>query len=109
MPHPLLPPESEDDFQRAVIGLAKLHRWRTAHFRPLMTAKGLWRTAVQGDGRGFPDLILVRGKRMIAAELKSEKGTLSAEQEEWLEALRENIEVYCWRPSNWTEIEDILS
>ena len=48
---------------------------RVAHFRPPRTVHG-WRTAVAADGAGFPDLVMVRGSRLLAAELKSERESL---------------------------------
>lgn len=102
------PLESEAGFTKAIIDLARLHGWRSAHFRPAMTAKG-WRTPVQGDGVGFPDLVLVRGTRLIFAELKSAKGTVKPEQTEWLLRLGgAGAECYIWRPKDWKNIEAIL-
>jgi hypothetical protein len=56
-----LPPPTEREFQRQVIDLARLLGWRCAHFRPGRTARG-WRTPVQADGAGFPDLQPVRAR-----------------------------------------------
>lgn len=101
--------ETESGFTRAVLELAKLHGWRSAHFRPAMTAKG-WRTPVQGDGAGFPDLVLVRGCRLIFAELKSATGKVKPEQTEWLLRLGgAGAEVFIWRPKDWAEITEKLS
>ncbi len=103
-----LPPISEKTFLKMVLALAKLHKWASAHFRPARTAKG-WRTAVMGDGKGWPDLVMVRGKRLIFAELKTDS-RLSAEQDAWLSRLEQTgAEVYLWTPKNWPQIEDILS
>ena len=72
-----------------------------------------WRTYHTHDSRhsasGFPDLVMVRQGRILFAELKSEKGTLSAEQVAWLHDL-EPAEVYVWRPSQWLDrtIETVL-
>jgi VRR-NUC domain len=64
---------------------------------------------VQGDGGGFPDLLLCRGSVLIAAELKTDKGQLTAEQEQWLEAFRAaGIPAFVWRPSQWDQIEAVL-
>jgi VRR-NUC domain-containing protein len=59
---------------------------------------------------GFPDEVLVRGDRLVFAELKSEKGKLSDEQERWLEALRgvPGVEVYVWRPADVDAIATAL-
>ena len=52
---------------------------------------------------GFPDLCLVRGDRVIFAELKASKGVLSQAQREWVAALTNarGVEVYVWRPIDW--------
>ena len=59
---------------------------------------------------GFPDLVLVKPPVVIFAELKTEKGAASKEQEKWLEQLGlcTDIEVHLWRPSDWDEIEERL-
>jgi hypothetical protein len=101
-------PESEAGFTAAVIALAKLHGWRVAHFRPARTARG-WRTSVQGDGVGFPDLVMCRGPRLLVVELKAERGSLSAEQKGWLAAFGETAaEVITWKPRDWNEIKRVL-
>ena len=110
---------SEKELLAMVVELAQRCGWLAAHFRPAMTQHG-WRTAVQGNA-GFPDLVLVRGKRLIFAELKSEKGKLTEEQSAWINDLRgchilplgweeepPLPEVYIWRPSQFDEIVSIL-
>src|SRR5262245_27573014 len=69
------PHESEAGFMRTVIQLAQVCGWRVAHFRPARTAHG-WRTAVRGEGKGFPDLLLVRGEELLVAELKVGRNTM---------------------------------
>jgi len=99
---------TESDFTKQVIDLARLYHWKVAHFRAAMTKHG-WRTPVQADGKGFPDLVLVRKNRLIFAELKSEKGKMSHEQIEWACALRDSLgEVHDWRPSSFETIVQIL-
>ena len=90
---------TEEELQKAVIELAQFLGWRVAHFRPARTEKG-WRTPVQGDGKGFPDLVLARHGRVLFAELKSEKAKLSAEQDLWLYELGPSFS-RVWRPSGW--------
>ncbi|MBX7169273.1 MAG: hypothetical protein K1X74_23270 [Pirellulales bacterium] len=98
---------SESGFTAQVLAYAKAMGWRTAHFRPAQTAKG-WRTAVQGDGKGFPDLILVR-ERVVVAELKVGCNVPSLEQLAWLEAFAgAGVESYTWRPADWASIEKVL-
>ena len=103
---------TEAKFIRMVLDLAKLRGWRSAHFRPSRTKSG-WRTAVQGDGKGWPDLILLRDRRMIVAELKVGNGKLTAEQQAWLAAFSgicgANIAVQVWTPAMWERIEAMLA
>lgn len=74
-----------------------------------MTKRGKWVTAVQGDGKGFPDLVLLRPGRAIMAELKAVKGKVTPEQETWLKTARAaNLEAYVWRPSDIDDIERVL-
>jgi len=85
--------------------LAKLHGWLVMHTRAVEIRPGVWKTPLQGHA-GFPDLVLCHERRgVIFAELKSDKGKLSAMQVVWSEALTvAGQEVYCWRPK---DIEDI--
>jgi VRR-NUC domain len=101
---------TEAGFLRGVLRLAKLCGWRTAHFRTSRTNRG-WRTAVQGDGRGFVDIVLVRGGRLLFVEAKSDTGRLSPDQRAWLAALRQvpGVEVWEWRPADWEHIEQVLA
>ena len=103
------PRMTEAQFQRQVLALAKMTGWRTAHFRPAMNARGDWRTPVAGDGKGFPDLLLVRGGKLLAVELKTDRGTLSPEQREWRDALlAAGVDWRLWRPRDWDAIEATL-
>jgi hypothetical protein len=90
---------SEDDFLDDVIELAHAAGWKAAHFRAALTAKG-FRTAVAGDGAGFPDLVLVHPRHgIIFAELKTERGVISAEQLAWQHRLQvAGQRAYIWRP-----------
>lgn len=105
-------PESEEHLLRCVIELAHLRGWICAHFRPAIISGG-WRTPVQADGKGFPDLVMIRTRdgvgRMVVAELKSAKGVLRPEQERWIDAMRgAGVETYVWRPGDWELIERVL-
>jgi len=92
---------SEEDLLTAVLDLAGLLGVRAAHFRPAKTADG-WRTAVSGDGKGFPDLVLVGRGGVLFRELKSARGVVAAEQEAWLTALAEaGQSADVWRPVDW--------
>lgn len=93
-------------WEEQLLELAALLGWRRAHFRPLQTKDGRWRTPVSGDGAGFPDLVLVRGERLIVAEAKAGRASTTPEQRAWLDALDAvpGVEAYVWRPEQWDAI-----
>ena len=103
-------PISERDFQSQVIDLARSCNWRLAHFRAGKTAGGRWATQMSGDV-GYPDLTLVRGDRLIFAELKSATGTITPEQMDWLDALSmvAHVSAELWRPDGLDAIATLLS
>ena len=80
---------SEADFQAAVIAYAESLGWLCYHPYDSRRSKA-----------GWPDLVMVKGKYIIFAELKSEKGKESEAQIEWLDALEQvkvkSVEL--WRP-----------
>jgi hypothetical protein len=93
---PFLQPEAA--LQNQVLALARLYNWRAYH---------------TFDSRksppGFPDLVLVRGKRLIFAELKTQRGRLTLDQSAWLEDLRATCaEVYVWRPADLPIVAAVL-
>lgn len=105
----------EKDWQRQVIDLAQLCGWRVAHFRPARTEHG-WRTPVEADGAGFPDLVLVRDGVVIFAELKADRGRVSDAQEAWIEALSKvddeafgHVRTFVWRPADFDEVRAELA
>jgi hypothetical protein len=100
---------TERDFQRQVVELATLCRWRVYHTYDS-----------RRSNPGFPDLVLVRDGIVVFAELKNQAGRLTDDQREWLAALTRvatqledeganpRVQVYCWRPADWPEIERLL-
>lgn len=99
----------EAEFTAQVIAEAKAQGWLVAHFRPARTAKG-WRTAMSGDP-GFPDLVLARRGRVIAAELKRYGQKARPEQNAWLDALggTSRVETWVWWPTDWERIKAVLA
>ena len=92
--------QTEAQFERAVIEYAELNGWRVYHTYDSRRSNA-----------GYPDLTLVRLSRLVFAELKTEKGRVSKAQQEWLDALNgttTHIEIYLWRPSDWSEVEATL-
>ena len=97
------------ELQKGIIDLARRLGWRVAHTPPVLTKHG-WRTAVAADGKGFPDLLLVR-ERCVVAEVKGDGDYLKPEQSAWLTAFRmAGIEAYVWTPVLWLDgtIEEAL-
>ena len=91
---------SEAQFQNAVLNVARAGGWG-----PIYHTKISMMSAA-----GFPDLVMVRGTRVVFAELKSAKGKVSAAQMEWHEALAATAaEAFIWRAADWDEIEEVLA
>lgn len=92
---------TEAQLLAAVIDLARLYAWRCLHIRPAMSRHG-WRTPLQGDGVGWPDLLLIRAERVLAVELKSDRGSLTPDQAAWLDVLyTAGVETALWRRRDW--------
>jgi hypothetical protein len=70
-----LPRMSEKQLQRSVLDLARSKGWRCYHTFDSRRSEP-----------GFPDIIAIRGERLVAIELKSDSGTLTEAQTEWLRA-----------------------
>ena len=90
---------TEQDLDNAIRELCQLYGWMRYHtYRSTRSPAG------------FPDLTLVRGARLIFAELKSDVGKLKPAQVHWLAALEQTgAEVYTWRPSQLQAIADLLA
>lgn len=122
---------TEDQWLRTVLDLAAAYGWRTYHVdnsaRKVTRRSGsvAWVRNVNVQGKGFPDLVLVRAKdgRLIFAELKTNTGHVDHEQRQWLNDLeavhdevhhqsgnlmRDHIEVFIWRPRDYDAMERAL-
>lgn len=100
----------EAAFQKTVIEFAQLHGWRVAHFRAARTKDG-WATPVAANGKGFPDLFLLRQRtrERLCAEIKVPPNTVTDEQREWLIAMELcGVPAFTWTPLDWGEIEAVL-
>lgn len=102
---------TEAQWQHQVEQIAHLNGWRLFHApdnRPVTASSG--RRYVQNIRAGFPDLVLVRGPRLLFVELKRETGRTTEDQDAWLTDLaRASAEVYVWRPSDLAEVTAVLS
>lgn len=90
---------SERQFQAQIVQLAKLHGWMVSHS---------WLSV--HSAAGWPDVIAVKDGRMLAIELKSERGKLTEAQEGWLDALSEvpGVQTAVFKPHDWAEIVRLL-
>ena len=103
-----LPPLTERDFMAQVTQLAAIRHWHWLHVRPGMTQHS-WRTPISGPlGKGFPDLMLVRGERILFMELKREGAKATPEQVEVLGILGGAAETMLVWPNDWDELERVL-
>ncbi len=102
------PPLTEAAFLAQVMQLAALRNWETMHPRAGRTLDS-WRTPMSGTmARGFPDLLLVRGSRIIFAELKRDGGKPTADQLRVLDVLGKAAEAYVWTPKDWDFLSEEL-
>lgn len=125
---------NEEQWLATVTDLAHAYGWYDYHVdrsaKRVVRRSGLmiWATNVSRQGKGFPDLVLVRERdaRLIFAELKADDGRATPEQKTWLsrlETVAEAVEgeraayiflsaprigVYLWRPRDYDDVERIL-
>lgn len=97
----------EKHFQQLVVECARLLGWRVYHTHDSRRSEA-----------GFPDLVLVRGTRLLFVELKANDGRLDGAQAVWLDDLRRvadaidagagEILVETWRPDDWDHVHSVL-
>ena len=86
----------ERDWQQLVEDTARCCGWLVHHSQA-------------GTGPGFPDLVMAKDMQILYAELKTEVGHLSPEQEQWRDALQTaGAEYHLWRPADWDAVQQIL-
>lgn len=104
----------EKELEEAIIDVAHRLGWIVAHFTNIPVTQGVrtyWITPVKADGKGFPDLVLVKHK-IIHAELKIHPNKPSDEQLEWARRLTAaGASVYLWTDRDWLAgtIEEVLA
>lgn len=100
---------TEKQLQNAVVKLATYQGWQ--HYHTWNSFRSV---------AGFPDLVLAHNdqRRLIFAELKTEKGKMTNAQTGWLHLLgavtdglpQGRVGVHLWRPSDWADgtVEKVL-
>jgi hypothetical protein len=91
---------SEQELVDVIIELCGDFHLKVADFRPAQTAQG-WRTAVQGDGVGYPDLTIVGPRGVLFREVKSSSGRLTTAQAVWVGLLGNVADAGVWVPADW--------
>jgi hypothetical protein len=111
----ILDATSEAAWQKQVVAGAEALGWHVFHDSATNAPRkckscGAW-SSVKRNVRGFPDLLLLRGPRLIVAELKDEYGTVSDEQQAWLDWFRAipGVEVFTWRPRDSDSVTRTLA
>lgn len=92
---------TEAELQADIIALARYMGWLVYHTHDS-----------RRSAKGFPDLCMVRGDRLLFVEIKSAKGKTTPEQDDWLRSLcRTQAEVYLVAPCDWDsgQIERLLA
>ncbi len=94
----IAPKLTEKAFMGQIVQLAKILGWSCFHCHDS-----------RHSAKGFPDLCLVRPPKLIFAELKTDTGRVSAEQQQWLKHLQAcGQDARLLRPKDWPEIEAML-
>jgi hypothetical protein len=90
---------SEKALQEAVRRLALDHGWLYFHVAD-----------ARKSPYGFPDTVVVRGERLLFAELKMPEKKPTPTQQRWLDGLAQvtQVSVALWRPDDWPQIVEVL-
>jgi hypothetical protein len=106
---------SETAFRGTVIEAAERLGWKVwsindSVYRALIVAARELGIHFMPPKAGLPDLLMVRGDRLLFAELKSNTGTVRPDQSDWLDALDgvPCVEVFTVRPRDWDWFAPVL-
>ncbi len=92
-------PEFEKAFQARVVAYARRCGW-TLIYHTYDSRR---------SQEGFPDLLMLRGKKIIVAELKVPPNAATEAQLRWLDGFRAaKVPAYLWTPEDWAEIVKVL-
>ena len=101
-------PLTEAQFQAQVTELAERLGWSWLHVNRMQGETG-WRTPVSGPlGKGFPDLLLVKGTQVLFVELKTDTGYLTPPQKVLQSQVLRDQRFYVWRPRDWAYVMEVL-
>tara|TARA_R110002110_G_scaffold148645_2_gene339757 strand:+ start:939 stop:1304 length:366 start_codon:yes stop_codon:yes gene_type:complete len=91
---------TEAELQATILDMAQTFGWRCHHeYDSRIAPRG--RGSRTMTDKGYPDLTLVRGDKLLYVEVKKESGKVSRDQELWLAALRAcGVRAEVWRPSD---------
>jgi hypothetical protein len=99
---------TESEWQQQVLAAALRLGWQTMHIG--RTGKHQAVGAKGTLGIGWPDVTLVKGGRIIFAELKAQDGVLTPNQNGVFQHLsKTSAECYIWRPSDFGLVLDTLA
>lgn len=107
---------SHDQFQDEIVAVAHESAdpsgaaWYVWHQRSSRTKDG-HRTAVQYDGKGFPDLVLVRPPRIVIYECKVGRDKPRPDQRIWIDKFKRCPAILCRvvYPRDWNQILEDLT
>jgi hypothetical protein len=111
----ILDATSEAAWQKQVENGAETLGWHIFHDAATNRARKCRQCGAFTPGprnvKGFPDLLMLKGPRLVVAELKDEYGEVSEEQQRWLDWFRAipGVEVYVWRPRDSDAVTRILA
>jgi hypothetical protein len=92
---------SEKALMQAILDCARLLGWKCIHHYDSRRTEP-----------GWPDIVCVRGDRILAMECKTERGKATKAQLDWLLALNEaGVVSLIVRPDDWLEgrVEEVLT
>lgn len=129
----------EDGWQAQVVGWLRYYGWTRIYHAPHGAHGGGTKGArvmhggQLGEGRGFPDLVALKGPRLLIAELKTDRvKKLGPGQPEWIAAwesfgasvadavnmaarsagmrpdARPVVDVHVWRPRDVVQVLDVI-
>lgn len=126
--------ENELAFQSRVVGLFRVYGFERIFHAPAGGHLGRVSREQIPEGRGFPDLLAIKGPRLVVAELKAsarlcKANNLRPGQWDWLQAfagvgigiaisdrasgwtkasVAPSVEAYLWSPEDWDTIQDVI-